>query len=287
MNPSQAPKIAPEMTHFGSTFRESIWKLCLLLSRFSHVWLFATPWMVAHQSPLSMKFSRQEYWSGLPFPPPRIFPTQRSDSVLLCRLHWQAGSLQGTGDSVPQWLSSPVTQMVRKLSAMRWTQVWALGQEDLLEKGMATHSSILAWRIPWTEEPGGLQSWGHKQSDTTAQLTHTVGSIHSQKTTMASLGMTLPQICVDTRTHRFVHLWMQSLNGSMGSDIKKIIKDSDFHSQNWGASQFKVTFYRIICKSHWAAVEIVGPRPASLASLENLLEMQTAGPTRDLLSQRS
>ena len=43
---------------------------------------------------------------------------------------------------------------------------------------------------------------------------------------------------------------LQSLNGSMGSDIKKIIKDSDFHSQNWGASQFKVTFYRIICKSH-------------------------------------
>ena len=41
---------------------------------------------------------------------------------------------------------------------MQDTQVWSLGQEYSLEKGLATHSSILAWRIPWTEEPGGLQS---------------------------------------------------------------------------------------------------------------------------------
>ena len=47
------------------------------------------------------------------------------------------------------------------------TQVGSLGQEDPLEKGMATHSSILAWRIPWTEEPGGLQSMGRKESDMT------------------------------------------------------------------------------------------------------------------------
>ena len=43
---------------------------------------------------------------------------------------------------------------------MQETQVWSLGREDPLEKGMVTHSSILAWRIPWTEEPGGLQSVG-------------------------------------------------------------------------------------------------------------------------------
>jgi len=46
--------------------------------------------------------------------------------------------------------------MVKNLPAMQETQVQSLGWEDLLEKGMATHSSILAWRIPWTEEPGGL-----------------------------------------------------------------------------------------------------------------------------------
>ena len=49
---------------------------------------------------------------------------------------------------------------MRNLPAMRETWVRSQGWEDLLEKGMATHSSILAWRIPWTEEPGGLQSMG-------------------------------------------------------------------------------------------------------------------------------
>ena len=51
-----------------------------------------------------------------------------------------------------------VAQMVKNLPAMQETQVRSLGQDDPLEEGMATHSSILAWRIPWTEEPGGLQS---------------------------------------------------------------------------------------------------------------------------------
>ena len=50
--------------------------------------------------------------------------------------------------------------MVKNLPAMQKIQVCPLGQEDPLEKGMATHSSILAWRIPWTEVPGGLQSMG-------------------------------------------------------------------------------------------------------------------------------
>ena len=46
---------------------------------------------------------------------------------------------------------------------MQETQVPSMGQEDPLEKGMATHSSVLAWRIPWTEEPGGLQSTGSQR----------------------------------------------------------------------------------------------------------------------------
>ena len=50
--------------------------------------------------------------------------------------------------------------MVKNLPAMQKTCVWSLGREDPLEKGMATHSSILTWRIPWTEEPGKLQSMG-------------------------------------------------------------------------------------------------------------------------------
>ena len=57
-------------------------------------------------------------------------------------------------------VASQVAQMIKTLPAMWETQVRFLGLEDPLEKGMATHSSILAWRIPWTEEPGGLQSMG-------------------------------------------------------------------------------------------------------------------------------
>ena len=53
-----------------------------------------------------------------------------------------------------------MVQTVKNLPAMRETQVRPLGQEDPLEEGMATHPSILAWKIPWTEEPDGLQSIG-------------------------------------------------------------------------------------------------------------------------------
>ena len=56
-----------------------------------------------------------------------------------------------------------MAQTVKNLPVMQETQVSSLGWEDLLEKGMATHSSILAWRIPWTEEPSGLQSMGSQR----------------------------------------------------------------------------------------------------------------------------
>ena len=62
-----------------------------------------------------------------------------------------------------------MAQRVKNLPAMQETWVQSLGQEDLLEKTMATHFSILASRIPWTEEPGGLQSTGCKDLDTTEQ----------------------------------------------------------------------------------------------------------------------
>jgi len=56
-----------------------------------------------------------------------------------------------------------VAQMVKNVPAIQKTQGQSLGQEDALEKGRATHSSILAWRIPWTEAPGGLQSLGSQR----------------------------------------------------------------------------------------------------------------------------
>ena len=61
-------------------------------------------------------------------------------------------------------------QTVKNLPAILETWVRSLGWEDPLEEGMATHSSILAWRIPWTEEPGRLQSRGRKESHTTERV---------------------------------------------------------------------------------------------------------------------
>ena len=63
--------------------------------------------------------------------------------------------------------SSLVAQSVKNLPSMQKTQVRSLGREDALEKRMATHSSLLAWKIPWTEEPGGLRSMGSQEFDAT------------------------------------------------------------------------------------------------------------------------
>ena len=65
-------------------------------------------------------------------------------------------------------MTSLVAQMVKCLPAMQETWVQSLGREDLLEKEMATHSSIFAWKIPWMEEPGGPR--GGKESDATERL---------------------------------------------------------------------------------------------------------------------
>ena len=71
---------------------------------------------------------------------------------------------------------SLVAQMVKDLPALQKTWVQSLGQEDPLEKEMATHSSILAWRIPWT----GYSPWGCKESDTAEQLTHTQDMVRNK-----------------------------------------------------------------------------------------------------------
>ena len=114
------------------------------LSRFQ---LFATPWTIAHQGLPSMEFSRQEYWSGLPFPFTKVMHKQfkKWDSIKRClRKFW----------------ASLVAQTVKRLSAMQETPVRSLSWEDPLEKAMAPHSSTLAWKIPWMEEPDRRQSMG-------------------------------------------------------------------------------------------------------------------------------
>ena len=73
-----------------------------MLSRFSRVRLFVTPWTVACQAPISMGFSRQEYWSGLPHSPPGYLPDPGINLHLLHLLHWQAGSLLLVPSGKPQ-----------------------------------------------------------------------------------------------------------------------------------------------------------------------------------------
>ena len=67
-----------------------------------------------------------------------------------------------------------MAQMVKNLLAMQETLVQSLAQEDFLEKGITTHSSILAWRIPWTEELGGIQSMGSQRVGHNRMTTHSL-----------------------------------------------------------------------------------------------------------------
>ena len=67
-------------------------------------------------------------------------------------------------------MASQVAQWVKNLPAMQETWVQVLGGEDPLEQSKALHSSILAWKIPWTESLAGYGPWGHKESDTTKRL---------------------------------------------------------------------------------------------------------------------
>ena len=73
----------------------------------------------------------------------------------------------GSGSYVVREGASLEAQLVKNLTAMQETGVRSLGQEDPLEKEMASHSRVLAWRIPWTEEPSGLQSMESQELDTT------------------------------------------------------------------------------------------------------------------------
>ena len=134
-----------------------------------------TLWTIAYQAPLSVKLSRQEYGSGLPFHSPGdlLDPGIESRSPML-----QADSLptEPPGYKTKQEtmllnictlvcvMELPqVAQWSRIYPPMQAMRIQSLGQEDLLEEGTATHSSILAWRILWTEKPVGLQSTGSQR----------------------------------------------------------------------------------------------------------------------------
>ena len=133
-----------------------------------------TPWTVACQAPLSMGFSRQEYWSGLPFPSPRDLPDPGIESISPMSPALQVDPFP-TEQRTLQYANSisllvqatiychiinsgcgPVVKNLLCSFRRHEIWVWSLGQEDPLEEDMATRFNILDWRFPWTEKTGGL-----------------------------------------------------------------------------------------------------------------------------------
>ena len=161
--------------------------MCVL----SHVWLFATPWTVARQTPLSMGFSRQEHWSGWPLPSPgdlpnpgtepmsAVSPALRVDSLYRLihqgspnlRINWSKIQarfiLSWSPDTVSPlnpWVWHPWFQpAVCGLASMGYQSHEYRGPAVLDGEGNGTPLSTLAWKILWTEEPGGLQSMGSRR----------------------------------------------------------------------------------------------------------------------------
>ena len=128
--------------------------LSAVVQSLSCVWLFATPVGCAPRL-FCLEFPRQEYWSRLPFPSPYLYFIRHFYHLI--------------------WIiwACLVAQMIKNPLVMQETWVQSLGQEHPLEKEMATHSSILAWRIPWTERIlAGYSPWGCKELDMTCVPKH-------------------------------------------------------------------------------------------------------------------
>ena len=96
-----------------------LWWACVQGKLFSNIWLFATLWTIAHQVPLSIGFSKQEYWSGLPCPPPRDLPAPGSNLISYIYLYWQVGSLL-LGPVVKGWEAPWWAEKAKILEEQGW-----------------------------------------------------------------------------------------------------------------------------------------------------------------------
>ena len=200
----------------------------------SHVWPLATSWTVAHQAPLSMGFSRQEYWSGFPFPSPGSWVlsnfvylwtcsqnrTQLYVGDLLYKANWTWSDLQssasgGEGNGTPLQYSCLENPMD---GGAWWAAVHGVAKSrtrlsdfiftfhfHALEKEMATHSSVLASRIPGMGEPGGLPSMGshrvrHDWSDLAAAAASGGGVLNEDVSQIQFLLLLLLFVCVTWHT---------------------------------------------------------------------------------------
>ena len=157
------------------------WKWEVKVKLLSRVRPSATPWTAAHQAPPSTGFSRQEYWSGVPLPSLKALYSLHSFSYMICAIKSEAkSSFYGylprgriptmkthlVGRALCELFFEPLHSMLFVSDTSR-TVLWIIALwKDIVnkpEKAMAPHSSTLAWKIPWIEEPGGLQSMGSQR----------------------------------------------------------------------------------------------------------------------------
>ena len=132
-----------------------------MLRCFNCVWLFETPWTVVFQAPLSMGFSRQEYWSGWPFPPPGDLPDPRIEPLSLSLLHWQEDSLPdfpgGSDGKASVCLQCRRPGFDPWVGKIPWRRKWQ--STPVLLPGKSHGQSLVGYSL-----------WGHKESDTTERL---------------------------------------------------------------------------------------------------------------------
>ena len=177
-------------------------------------------------------------------------PIKWSSSSLLflffC-VRWQADSIMYIIYYMETARAFPTTQLVKNLPAMQETQVQCLGQEDPLEKEMATQSNILAWKIPWTEEPGGLQS---KESQRVGHNWATKHNMETAKTSLKKMAV-LPVIeaCCKVVVIKTVFRWF---NDRLTNKTKR---------DNWISDIWFVTKVRIqmglfnkLCCENWMSM---------------------------------
>ena len=138
----------------------------------SRVWLSVTPWTVARQAPLSVGFPRQEYWSRSPFPSPGGLPDPGIETVspAIAGLFFTTESLGKPGQH--WWVYSNQTNLIGTFFKMKWswffltsgTSWWHTHWQDFLEKGMTTHSSILAWKFHEQRSLADYSPWGQSRT---------------------------------------------------------------------------------------------------------------------------
>ena len=126
------------------------------------------PRIIAHRAPLSMEFSRQKYWSGLPCPSPWYLPDPGVKSTSLA-----SPSLAGRFFTTGATWKAPGGSDSKESACNAGEWARSLGQGDPLEKGMATYSSFLPGKFHGQRSLANYSPLSHKESDTTEQLTHT------------------------------------------------------------------------------------------------------------------